>query len=182
MYRVSPQLLVTNEHIISESSSTSSVGLSGSTVLCILSPLLVACCGSGDANVLRGVDPDPSSGVLCDGDVGFDPVACETPLDMLFSAKRFSSVPKSVLPLSSSLRSPRKRLGKIRTQGSKVICAELPDNWSKLSIRPSLFSNPSIYFALFNDQQRPRAQCRISAYPFGGFLFFSTCVKIHFVL
>lgn len=156
MYRVSPQLLVTKEHIISESSSTSSCGLSGSTVLCRLSPFLLCDCGSGDASVLRGVDPLPSFGVLCDGEVGFDPGTWEALRELFFSANRFSNVPKSVRPLSSSLRSPEMRLAmtrtKTETRSFKMNCANSPDNLSKLSIRPSLFSSPSIYFALTRDQ------------------------------
>ena len=92
---------------MSESSSTSSCGLSGSAALCRLSPFLL--CGSGDVNVLRGVDPLPSFGVLCDGDVGFDPGAWEALCELFFSANRFSNVPRSVRPLSSSLRSPERR-------------------------------------------------------------------------
>ena len=107
MYLVSPQLLVTNEHIISESSSTSSCGLSGSTVLCLLFSFLL--CGSGDVNWLRGVDIYPSFGVLWDGEVGSEPRAWEGLRELLFSAKRFSNVPRSVRPLSSSARSPAKR-------------------------------------------------------------------------
>ena len=93
---------------MSESSSTSSGDFCGSTVLCRLSPFLL--CGSGDANVLRGVDPLPSFGVLCDGDVGFEPLdpgCCEALCELFFSANRFSNVPRSVRPLSSSLRSPK---------------------------------------------------------------------------
>ena len=99
---------------MSESSSTSSCGLSGSTVLCRFSPFLF--CGSGDANVLRGVDSPPSFVVLCDGDVGFDPGTWEALRELFFSANRFSNVPRSVRPLSSSLRSPKERLVITRTK------------------------------------------------------------------
>lgn len=154
MYRVSPQLLVTNEHIISESSSTSCCGLSGSTVLCLLSPFLL--CGSGDANVLRGVVSAPSFGELCDGDVGFDPGAWEALRELFFSANRFSNVPKSVRPLSSSVRSPKKRSISNRTKAEverfEMNYMNSPDNLKRLSIRPNLFSRPSIYFALDKDQ------------------------------
>ena len=61
MYRVSPQLLVTKEHIISESSSTSPSAFSGGVELLRFSVLLV---GSGDAIALRGVDSPPSLSVL----------------------------------------------------------------------------------------------------------------------
>jgi hypothetical protein len=54
---------------MSESASTSSSDFS-EIVLSRLSPFLP--CGSGDAKVLRGVDPIPSLGVLCDGEVGCD--------------------------------------------------------------------------------------------------------------
>ena len=104
IYLVSPQLLVTSEHIMSESSSTSSCGRSGSTVLCFLSPVLL--CGSGDANVLRGVDSSPSFRVLCDGEVGPDPSTWDGLREPFFSASCFSNVPRSVRPLSSSPRSP----------------------------------------------------------------------------
>lgn len=61
IYRVSPQLFVTSEHIMSESASTSSSDFS-EIVLFLLSPFLLF--GSGDAKVLRGVEPFPSFGVL----------------------------------------------------------------------------------------------------------------------
>ena len=57
----------------------------------------------------------------------------------------------------------------------------IPDSLSKLSILPNLFSRPSIYFALVQSQGQTLAS-RWSAYPFGGFLFFSTCVNTHSVL
>ena len=107
--------------------------------------------------MLRGVDPLPSFGVLCDGDVGFDPGACEALCKLFFSANRFSKVPRSVRPLSSSLRSPKAGLAmtskKRGLRVSKTNCANSPDNLSKLSILPSLFSSPSIYFALARGQR-----------------------------
>jgi hypothetical protein len=54
---------------MSDSASTSSSDFS-EIVLFLLSPFLL--CGSGDAKVLRGVDPFPSLSVLCDGEVGCD--------------------------------------------------------------------------------------------------------------
>jgi hypothetical protein len=106
MYRVSPQLFVTREHIISESASTSSCGFSGSAVPLRFSPMPFLLGGSGDVRVLRGVDSAPSFGVLCEGEVGFDPGAVDALCDMFLSANRFSKVPRSVRPLSSSLSSP----------------------------------------------------------------------------
>jgi len=88
---------------MSERASTSSSDFS-EIVLLRLSPFLL--CGSGDAKVLRGVDPLPSYGVLCDGEVGCEPGAWEALCDSLFSASRFSKVPKSVRPLSSSVSNP----------------------------------------------------------------------------
>lgn len=108
MYRVSPQLLVTNEHIMSDSASTSSSFPSGEPLLrfsAFLSPFLL--CGSGDAK-LRGVDSFSSLGEVCDDEVGFDPGCCDKRIDsLLVSASRFSNVPKSVRPLSSSVRRPK---------------------------------------------------------------------------
>jgi hypothetical protein len=103
IYRVSPQLFVTKEHIMSESASTSSSDFS-EIVLFLLSAFLLF--GSGDAKVLRGVDPLPSFGVLCEGEVGCEPGASDCLCDSLFSASRFSRVPKSVRPLSSSVSNP----------------------------------------------------------------------------
>jgi hypothetical protein len=88
---------------MSESASTSSSDFS-EMVLFLLSPFLVF--GSGDAKVLRGVELFPSFGVLCDGEVGCDPGASDCLCDSLFSASRFSKVPKSVRPLSSSVSNP----------------------------------------------------------------------------
>ena len=86
-------------------SSSSSFDFSEEVLFLLsLSPFLV--CGSGDAKVLRGVDPLPSLGVLCDGDVGCDPGASDCLCDSFFSASLFSNVPKSVRPLSSSVNNP----------------------------------------------------------------------------
>lgn len=105
MYLVSPQLFVTSEHIMSDSASTSSSGFSGVPLLRLsLSPLVVE--GSGDVIVLRGVDPVPSFCEACDGEPGFDPGAADALCDSLLSASRFSSVPRSVRPLSSSASRP----------------------------------------------------------------------------
>jgi hypothetical protein len=58
---------------MSESASTSSSDFSETVLFLLLSPFLVW--GSGDAKLLRGVEPLPSLGVLCDGEVGRDPGA-----------------------------------------------------------------------------------------------------------
>lgn len=74
IYRVSPQLLVTNEHIISESCSTSDSDFSDVSLLRFSEYLLLDCCGSGEATLLFGVDVAASLGVLFDdGEVGIDP-------------------------------------------------------------------------------------------------------------
>jgi hypothetical protein len=63
IYLVSPQLLVTNEHIISDNSATSSAVFSGSGDFdAFLSGTVFV--GSGDATKLRGVDSPASFGVL----------------------------------------------------------------------------------------------------------------------
>lgn len=66
MYRVSPQLLVTNEHIMSERASTPSSFFTGSSLFLGLSlslfPLLLG--GESGARVLRGVDSFASFGLL----------------------------------------------------------------------------------------------------------------------
>lgn len=137
MYLVSPQLLVTREHIISESDSTSSSFLVGSCVA-----VLSLREGAGDVTALGGLGSSMfCCGVpLCEGvcpsscccieppscDVREEPVPVFAPAR--FSESRFSSVPKSVRPSSSSERSP--------------------DSLSRLSMRPRRFSSPSIYFAL----------------------------------
>jgi hypothetical protein len=102
---------------MSERSSTPSSFLSGSSPLLDLAlsllPLLLGG-ESGVARVLRGVDSVAASfALLCDGDVGFEPATvealfCDCGL-CLVSVSLFSSVPRSVRPLSSSLRRPRLR-------------------------------------------------------------------------
>ena len=77
IYLVSPELLVTSEHIISESASTSSSSSSFSSlcsgVMDIRFSASLSLIGSGDVNELRGVEAFPSCPeVACDGDVGFD--------------------------------------------------------------------------------------------------------------
>jgi hypothetical protein len=147
---------------MSESSSTSSGGLSGSTVLCLLLPFLL--CGSGDANELLRVVSGPSFDVLCEVDVGLDPGAWEARRELFFSASRFSKVPRSVRPLSSSLRSPEMRSGGLAYrhgfEGFEMNCSNSPDNFNKLSILPNLFSSPSMYFALANISGSQKKQMR----------------------
>jgi hypothetical protein len=97
-----------------------------------------------------------------------------TPFEFDLSASLFSSVPKSVLPLSSS--------------DSK------PDRRSNDSIRPSRFSSPSIYFAL---RTRMSHLSRVEAgdIPFGwvsflldlskyafGFVIDAVCTRWHFAV
>jgi hypothetical protein len=109
MYRVSPQLFVTNEHIISDRASTSpSFSSSGLPLFRFSAFFGVALfCGSGDAIVLLGVEWFSSFGDVCVGDVGFDPGCCDNRNDSLFvSASLFSNVPKSE---PSSVSSPRSR-------------------------------------------------------------------------
>lgn len=90
---------------MSERASTSSSSFSG-VALFLLSPFLI--CGSGDAILLLGVEPFPSIAELCEGEVGSDPGPWEVLCDSRLSASLFSNVPKSVLPLSSSLSNPEK--------------------------------------------------------------------------
>lgn len=74
MYLVSPEVLVTSEHIISERASTSS-SFSGlcSSIDFRCSSLSLSLGGSGEVSVLRGVDKDSSwPEVACDGEVGLD--------------------------------------------------------------------------------------------------------------
>jgi hypothetical protein len=105
IYRVSPQLFVTNEHIMSDRSSTSSCDF-GVSPRFSFSPG-----GSGEVNELRGLELLPSCVIdaSCEGDVGFEPGFAEARLDRSLSARRFSSVPKSVRPLSSSASKPALR-------------------------------------------------------------------------
>lgn len=130
IYLVSPQLLVTKEHIMSESASTSS-------------SFAASFGGSGDVTALVGLSNVGDRGALC-RDVAVSARAAEAgvsdaPEDVappaevaVFSARRLSKVPRSVCPLSSSERSPA--------------------SLSRCSIRPSLFSRPSMYFALSYSQ------------------------------
>ncbi len=162
MYLVSPTLLVTREHMASERFSTSSRDLSPSTVL-------------GVVMVSRGVScesrVDPGLGELsCTeelpplfGGAGDSVALAPFSFAEAFSARRFSRVPRSVLPASSS--------------------DNRPDMRNRDSIRPSRFSRPSMYLALVTSQL-----CDVDGLewlltdPLGGFRFFSTCVKIHSVL
>ena len=109
IYRVSPELLVTNEHIISDSASTSSSSLLSGVSDFLLSLSSLSLLGSGEVRELCGVEALPSwPDVACEGDVGVDCIACEACLDCwFFSASFFSRVPRSVAP-SSSPRRPRK--------------------------------------------------------------------------
>lgn len=73
------------------------------------------------------------------------------PIDL--SASLFSSVPRSVLPTSSSERRP--------------------ESFNNDSMRPNLFSRPSIYLALFTQQvsancSRKNTASRSQSIPFGG--------------
>lgn len=83
----------------------------------------VSCCG---------VLPLDSEGCTVDDVAEIWPLSCNKglPFDVTFSARRFSSVPRSVLPASSSVRRP--------------------DIFNNDSIRPSRFSRPSMYLALSN--------------------------------
>lgn len=122
MYLVSPDVLVTREHIISDRASTSSswpsccccCGCCGCCGCCCLLASIdlrfsSSFGGSGDVSALLGVDaPVSCTEVACDGDVGLDGAACEACLDScLFSASFFSSVPRSVAPSSSPRRPAR---------------------------------------------------------------------------
>ena len=114
---------MTNEHIISDNVSTS-----GSDSFW----------DSGDVTAVLGLSCESPRGVdWCETGAGFgggmfelDAFAVEFFVDMKtdLSANRLSSAPRSVFPESSSDSNPDKR--------------------NNDSIRPSLFSNPSIYFAL----------------------------------
>lgn len=175
MYRVSPQLFVTKEHIISDSASTSVSSFCDPGDVAAVRGLIEWVSIRGDGWWLWGAVfgwvcvPD-AFGVLlvfcfCD-DGGFPAFS---PLVNDRSARRFSSVPRSVFPPSS--------------------CDKRPESRSSDSIRPNRFSNPSMYLALYEYQAS--ALCRQNAhvrhrsfwtYPFGGFRFFSTCVKTQSVL
>lgn len=108
-YRVSPMLLVTSEHIISDSSSTPSPFSSSSGVpdSRLAVPSFESLVGSGEVSELCGVEvvscwaPDSK-----DGDDGFDGAAREVCRDFCFSASFFSSVPRSSSPFSSLSSKP----------------------------------------------------------------------------
>lgn len=123
---------------MSDSDSTSSSFLGGSCVDCLLLRE-----GAGEVAALRGLGSSPGwAGVsLCEGVPSsrccVEPPSCDVreelvpvfpPVAARFSESRFSKVPRSVRPSSSSERSP--------------------DSLRRLSIRPRRFSSPSIYFAL----------------------------------
>lgn len=155
MNLVSPQLFVTSEHIMSDRASTSSPLSSFFSLV-----------EAGDATDIPGLDT--TSG-FC-GVPWFDSVAADALGELLrdpspsalgldCSASRFSRVPRSVLPPSSSERSP--------------------DIRKSASIRPSRFSSPSMYLAL---QGQLEGEKKENTDPLGGFLFFSTWVKTQSVL
>lgn len=127
IYLVSPMLLVTSEHMASERFSTSWP---------VLSPSVL-----GDPMVSRGVlfesgcepglgDPSAMDAVLLLTPAGEFVLLIGVSLDVAeaFSARRFSKVPRSVLPASSSVNRPDMR--------------------RRDSMRPRRFSKPSMYFAL----------------------------------
>src|SRR6266480_1526127 len=97
IYLVSPQLFVTREHIISESTSTS----------CSLLPDFG---GSGEGSPLPGEESARGRGVPLVDEASCTPGVLLLPSDELFSlaaaavlsANLFSSVPRSVAPESSS--------------------------------------------------------------------------------
>jgi hypothetical protein len=159
IYLVSPQLLVTREHIISARASSS-----------LFSPL--ACfSGSGEAVPLLGLGSAGCTGVP----FAVDAPVCAAAIARLSSEvllrgvadcparsdNRFSKVARSVLPSSSSGSTPERRISD--------------------SMRARRFSSPSIYFALFRSAL-PLSVPRSATYPLGGCRFFSTCVKMHSVL
>lgn len=132
IYLVSPQLLVTREHIISASASSS-----------LFSPFALFS-GSGDAVPLLGLGRAGCAGVPFA--VGVVPVAAAIDggrSSMLRlgvadwparSVKRFSSVARSVLPSSSSGNTPDRRISD--------------------SMRARRFSRPSMYLALLPSAPR----------------------------
>lgn len=158
MYRVSPQLLVTSEHIISASVSSSF-------------PSSAVSLGSGDAVPLLGLGSAGWIGVAFAVDcavwdmaeVLFSSVLCLGVADRpARSASRFSNVARSVLPSSSSGRTPERRIND--------------------SMRARRFSRPSMYLALCVVSPVWSRMATDGTYPLGGCLFFSTWVKIHSVL
>ena len=125
MYLVSPQLLVTREHIMSDSASTSSPRLSFALgVATLLGGLEAEACPLKVTGLWCEVEEDRRSSLT-------EPLApweegLLLPIDR--SASLFSSVPRSVLPSSSSEISP--------------------ESLSRDSMRPRRFSKPSMYLAL----------------------------------
>jgi len=90
---------------MSDRASTASSFSSSLLVLFLFSPSLFV--GSGEVIALLGVELLSSWDVLCSGDVGFEPGIADALRERFLSCNRFSNVPRSVRPLSSSLRRPR---------------------------------------------------------------------------
>lgn len=159
IYLVSPCWFVTNEHIISDKAATSSSLFSscGGEASLLESRSFI---GSGDVNALCGVDSTPSCpDVDWDGEVGFDCKAMDIFfMCWCFSARRFSKVARSVVSSSSPKRPGDKPVSFysipqpfIRCPTGQAQCITggcVPDNLSRLSIRPRRFSRPSMYLAL----------------------------------
>ena len=151
IYLVSPQLLVTKEHIISDSASISaSVCFSASRddpVLCGLARALS--CVEASRGSDSGEDARASDGGRCEGRrERLPPLAASL-------ANRFSSALRSILVRSSSSEST-------------------PDNCSKDSIRANRFSRPSTYFALRREkkkggERRNEVSGKDAGLPRGGF-------------
>jgi hypothetical protein len=121
MYLVSPQLLVTREHIISARASSS-----------LLSPL-GSFSGSGDAVPLLGLGSAGCTGVpsvvgATDARLSSIPLSRGVADCPALSVNRFSNVARSVLPSSSSGMTPDRRMS--------------------VSMRAKRFSKPSMYLAL----------------------------------
>ena len=190
IYRVSPLILVTREHIISESSATSSLSsswlsFSGVTDL-NFSPSLA---GSGDASELWGVEALPSrADVVGWGEIGSE-AAWEVCLDCwCFSTSFFSKVPRSVAPLSSSPSKP------IPTRSA----ATCPSGTGDMGVQAYLITSagapcaPSgsraprciwLFFIMSANMLLKMSKGKMGdTHPLGGFRFFSTCVKTHSVL
>ena len=163
MYLVSPQLLVTKEHIISASASSS-----------FSLPLADWSSGFGEATPLVGLGRAGCvavSSMVDRADWGAADALLSWMLLFLgvadrpvLASRRRSSVARSVLPSSSSGRTPDRRM--------------------RDSMRARRFSRPSMYLALeaVSLVSRHRGQWSGYAHPFGGWRFFSTWVKMHSVL
>ena len=154
---------MTSEHIISDSASTSSCSspFSSTGVMDLRCSSLT---GLGDVNELCGVDMVPSGPEgAWEGDVGVDVVTMDACRDLdCFSVSFFSRAPRSIVSSSPS---------------------STPDSLRRCSIRPNRFSSPSIYLALSSISNSMSGLLHGGdAYPLGGFLFFSTCVKTQSVL